>query len=142
MSDLIKYGVLAAVGYYVYKNYYQAPAVTTTTAPAPTVAYTAPTSTSLLNKAAQSQPDYIRNGGQMTADQWSYIWVNSLSKSAVDGGTFDALFFPNGRPTNATDTPKMTAAQFVAALGTAGLSGFRAVTGLPHPMVFRRRRVA
>ena len=36
---------------------------------------------------------------------------------------FMTIFFPNGRPSDPSQNPQMTAAQFVAAIGNPGLSG-------------------
>lgn len=144
MSDLVKYGVLAGVGYFLYKKYYAAPAAAVVTGPVGNpVQYVPLTVTQQLDAAAKGGADYLRSGGLLNADQWNFFWAK-IGKPAVDGAVFDALFFPSGRPSDTKDNPKMSSAQFVSSVATAGLSGFASAVGMPSPgqLVAMRRRAA
>jgi hypothetical protein len=144
MGDLLKYGLLAVGGYLLYNAFTSpatavpgtavgitpTPAGTPAPAPAPSYVTTPPTLAAQLDKAAQSNSFYTSQGGKMDAFQWAYIWQNSLSKPAIDGGVISALFFPSGVPSDSSTFAHMTAADFVTALATKGISGLGAF-GLP-----------
>jgi hypothetical protein len=152
MGDILKYGLLAGAGYLIYQNFFATPAAATT-APAPAAGggtppappappappppvppgytYVPPTLAAALAGANSS------GSASLNADQWAYYWNNGLKKPAIDPGVFTALFFPSGRPADPSQAPQMTAAQFVAALGSKGVSGLGAVVIRP-PLVVRR----
>jgi hypothetical protein len=73
-----------------------------------------------LNAAAGNSASSTLN-----ADQWSYYYTNT-GHTPIDSSVFSQLFFPNGRPSDPSQNPQMTAAQFVAAIATKGLNGFGA----------------
>lgn len=63
--------------------------------------------------------------GTLNADQWSYYYATLPGRTAIDPTTFQALFFPNGRPSDPSQNPQMTAAGFASAIAARGLSGGR-----------------
>jgi hypothetical protein len=84
----------------------------------------------------------LGSSSTLNADQWSYYYTQT-GHTAIASGTFESLFFPNGRPSDPTQNPQMTAAQFVAAIATAGLNGFGPVpqavpTGWNPPIIWGR----
>jgi hypothetical protein len=127
-SSGLTWVLLAGAAYIAYEYLFATPAVaaapaapaTPTTPAAPVVAYVPPTQTQQLQTAASGTAST-----QLDADQWSYYW-QQLGLPAVDGGKWNTLFFPNGRPANGAAAPTMTAAAYVAALQGAGLAGYRA----------------
>lgn len=142
MGDILKYGLLAGGAYLVYQAYQSTvapaaagttpaagtPAGTTPAAGTPTYVYVPPTPAQALAASAVGNA-YLVNG-QMTADQWSYLWTNALAKPPLDVGLFSTLFFPNGRPSDPAKSPMMTAATFVDAIAAKGISGAYGVAGL------------
>jgi hypothetical protein len=140
MGDLIKYGLLAVGGYLLYQKFVAAaPAVVTPTgpafptppqappAPAPGV-YVPPSLAVQLDTAAAANSFYLSQGHKMNAWQWAFIWKNSLGKPDIPD--LPAIFFPSGMPADQAQFPLMSAADFVAALATKGISGLGAF-GLP-----------
>jgi len=145
-SNLIKYGLLAGAGYFLYSKFVAAPAgaipgATATPATCPTDTKTCPDGSTLhrtgatCDFAACPDPAYkyvpptteaalIKAAGASTAtaDVWNFYYGRLPGKTALVEG-FDAVFFPNGRPPDVNDTPKMSAAAFLAGLATKGLSG-------------------
>jgi hypothetical protein len=115
-----------------------APYVPPTTNPTPA----APTSNpSALTQQLLSAAG-LGSSSTLNADQWSYYYTQT-GHTAIASGTFESLFFPNGRPSDPTQNPQMTAAQFVAAIATAGLNGFGPVpqavpTGWNPPIIWGR----
>lgn len=92
---------------------------------------------SLLQQAAGTT-------GTLNADQWSYYYATLPGRSAIDATTFQSLFFPNGRPSDPSQNPQMTAAAFASALAGRGLSGGRGFQPGPRiiyvpRMIFRRK---
>lgn len=155
-SDVLKYALIAGAGYLAYeflvKPSTAAPAPASGSAPfslsdliaalrAPAPATTTPpagaATTSLADQltAAAAGNAYLI-GGKMTADQWSYIYNHLSGKASIDS-VFDALFFPNGRPTDQATYPTYTAAEFAAALKTKGISGLGGVRTLARPLAVR-----
>ena len=133
MGDLIKYGLLAVGGYLLYNAFVSTPSSTAAATPAAAPAGSAPpppassstpaaapasapagsaATIAALNTWAAGQPGFT---GTFTSDQWHYGWINVLKKTPVPDAIFFQLF-PGG-------TPPMTAATFVAALQSQGLSG-------------------
>lgn len=142
MGDILKYGLLAGAAYLIYQQFFATPAAAPgatggTPPPAPPAAppytYVPPT------LAVQLANSNSSGNANLNADQWAYYWNNTLSKAAIDPTVFTSLFFPNGRPSNPSQSPTMTAAQFVAALGSKGVSGLGAVVLRPPVLVMRRR---
>jgi hypothetical protein len=129
-GGIVKLALLAGGAYLIWQEFFAnssttAAAATTTTPPAGTPPAGAPPATvQLLQNAAGAG---VTN---LTADQWSFYWQTNLGKTPIDPQTFGALFFPNGRPTDLTQIPTMNANQFVAAIATKGISGYRGVAGL------------
>jgi len=126
MGDLIKYGLLALGGYLLYTNFISQPAVSAAPAastggaapptPPPTTPPAAtgnPTTIAALNTWAATQPGYT---GVESSDVWHYAWINVLKKPPIADADFFVLW-PGG-------TPPMTAAAFVNAAATRGISGF------------------
>ena len=147
IGDLLKYGLLAGGAYLAWKAYSggtvaaTAPSTTPTstgTSTAPTYAYVPPTVTQALAAAAVGNAYFVN--GQMNADQWSYLWTNSLNKPALDPTLFSNLFFPGGRPSNPANNPMMTADTFVQALATKGISGPPGSARVPVPFLLIRGR--
>lgn len=95
---------------------------------APSVAYVPPTPTQALQTAAGA------NVTSLDADQWQYYW-NQLGNPPITGTDFNNLFFPQGRPSDPSLNPMMTAAQFVAALGTKGLAGYKGLGMVNIPIM-------
>jgi hypothetical protein len=91
-------------------------------APPPSYQYVPPTTVQQLQTAAAGVPSTLLN-----ADNWNYYWVNTLKKAQPDADKWASLFFPNGRPSDPSQNPMMTAAQYVAALSTQGISGLGSV---------------
>ena len=107
---------------------------TTTTAPAqPPVAYTPPTMTAQLAAANTTGMSVL------DADQWNYYW-NQLGFPAVSDTVFASTFFPNGRPSDASQNPTMTAAQFTGALTAAGMTGISGVRGVGDIVMMGQNR--
>jgi hypothetical protein len=149
-SNLLTYVLVGGAAYLAY-NYFTstfpwsvaaaAPATgtappTPTTPAAPVVAYVPPTQTQQLQTAASGTAST-----QLDADQWSYYW-QQLNLPAVDGGKWNTLFFPSGRPPSGTAAPTMTASAYVSALQGAGLAGYKRGMGqvarIPVPIFFGR----
>lgn len=127
-EDVLTIGVVAGGAYLIW-NWWQAQlaqasASTATAQPVvpPAVAYTPPTVTQQMQTAANANSFYTAGNGMLDADQWSTIW-NSIGQPAIPANTFDTLFFPNGRPADASQNPTMSLATFMQALSTQGLSG-------------------
>ena len=130
-SSGLTWVLLAGAAYIAYEYFFSTPAVaaaapatgtattTTTTPPASTVSYVPPSLTQQLQTLAG--PGVT----SLDADQWNYYYTSAapqgLAQPAISN--FDTIFFPNGRPSDPSQNPQMTAAQFVAALGNPGLSG-------------------
>jgi len=129
-SNIITYALLGGAAYLAYNWWQSQPGALSVVAagsgvppPAPLpvvppVAYVPPTTTQALQTAAGA------GVATLNADQWQYYW-NQLGKSPIPGDTFTKLFFPTGRPPDASQNPTMTAAQFVSSLTGAGLSGYK-----------------
>jgi len=134
-SNVLTYVLLGGAAYVAYKYFtgtttlIPAPVATTGTTPP---VYPAPPAAS--GPTALQQLQAAGGTGNLNADEWSYYWTQ-IGKPALDPVTFNAAFFPPGRPSDATQNPTMTAAAFVAALGAKGISGF-----LPRPVFVRGGR--
>jgi hypothetical protein len=148
-GDLLKWGGLAVVAYLVWQELSTgtlgigtsaaapAPTPAPTPAPAPTptpgasVAYVPPTITQQLVAIATA----AGNANSLNADQWNYYYSHLSGVSgAVQDPLFSSVFWPNGRPADMTTAPKMTAAQWVAALQAAGVTGLSGLSrGLQNP---------
>lgn len=126
MKDLIKYGLLAGVAYYVYVNFLSQPAqAIAPVGPVPTIPpvapapppyqYTPPTTLEALKKA-------ILPATTGTADVLNFYYGTIPGKTPLVAG-FDEVFFPNGRPAKVEDTPKISPEAYLAGLATKGLSG-------------------
>lgn len=130
-SNILTWVLLGGAAYIAYE-WFMSPAVSlgdaatvpptgtpATTPAAPTVAYVPPSLTQQL--ATLAGPGVTT----LDADQWNYYYTSAapqgLGQPAISN--FTTLFFPNGRPSDPSQNPQMTAAQFVAALGNPGLSG-------------------
>jgi hypothetical protein len=131
MGNIVKIGLLAGGAYLIWQEFFStpaaaaAPAAGTPAAPAaPPYQYNPPSVVQQLQNAAGAGVT-VEN-----ADQWAFYWTNTLKKTAIDPTVFAALFFPSGRPADASQNPTMTADQFVAALATKGVSGYRGMGGL------------
>jgi hypothetical protein len=138
MGDLIKYGLLAVGGYLLYTNFISQPAGTVSAAPAasgggapPTPPPTTPAPTgnpatiAALNTWAATQPGFT---GTFSSDVWHWAWTQVLKKPPIPDADFFVLW-PGG-------TPPMTAAAFVNAAATRGLSGL-GLTVLRHRIPLR-----
>lgn len=86
-------------------------------APPPAYTYVPPGTAQLLQQSAGPGVTTLN------ADQWNYYYQRLPGKSSVPDDVFTALFFPNGRPADPSQNPQMSAADFVAAITTKGLSG-------------------
>jgi hypothetical protein len=87
--------------------------------------YAPPTTQEQLQAAAASNAIVVAQGGEADAYQWSTLW-NQIGKTAIPN--VNAIFFPNGLPTNAAAVtesggkaseqglPLMPLATFLAAL--------------------------
>jgi hypothetical protein len=142
-NDLIKYALLAGGAYLIYQEFFSTPAAaTTTTPPADGTTTPPPASTTTPPPYQYNPPTLVQQlqnaaGAGVTvlnADQWQYYWMNTLKKPQVDQTSFDALFFPQGRPSDPAQNPTMTANQFVAALATKGISGYGLGAGTAQPL--------
>jgi hypothetical protein len=135
-GSIIKIGLLAGGAYLIWKEFFSSstPAVTqpgappaggdTPPPPPPPYQYTPPSTVQALQNAAGAGVTVLN------ADQWAYYWTNTLKKTAIPDDAFSALFFPSGRPSDPAQNPTMNANQFVAALATKGISGYRGVGSL------------
>jgi hypothetical protein len=77
----------------------------------------------------------------LNADQWNYYLTQPSPQGLAQPGNpnFTQIFFPSGRPPAGTAEPTMTAAQFVAAIGNPGLSGYQGyVRAIPVPSMYAR----
>ena len=140
-SDVLKWVLIGGAAYLIYTEFFSTPAAAAPPAggtgsgsggsgtppppSTPNYVYTPPTTVQQLQNAAGAQVT------QLDADQWGYYW-QQIGKPAIDGAVFGQIFFPNGRPADATQNPEMTAAQFMAAIATKGLSGL--ATGRATPV--------
>lgn len=109
----------------------------TTTGSCVGVAYQPPSVTQQLQTAAGAGVTTLN------ADQWSYYWTQ-IGQPAIDGTKWQTVFFPQGRPSATTAEPSMTAAQYVSALQSAGLAGYRraglaAFVPVPVMLTYRGR---
>jgi|SRR5579871_1102551 len=155
-GDILKFGLIAGGAWLLYEMFFSTPAPaaastsstgstgssstsgTSSTSSSSAAVTVNPTTVAALQAAAATQP--TMSGGMGTADQFSYLWTNNLGKPAISGTTFDAIFFPNGRPANTAQYPLYTAQQFVQALATAGLSGYKGLgfVTMPLPLMLLR----
>jgi len=131
-EDVLTIGVVAGGAWLIW-NWWQAQvsqatASTATAQPVvpPAVAYTPPTAAQQLQTALNScmadSPSICPSTGLLDADQWSALWTQ-IGQPAIPSATFNTLFFPNGRPADASQNPTMSLATFMQALQTQGLSG-------------------
>lgn len=144
-SNILEYLLLGGAAYLAY-TWFTSPATSTTVAPqtptpnapaatppAPTVAYTPPSTAQQLQTAAGAGVTMLN------ADQWSYYW-QQLGLVAVDPTKWQAVFFPSGRPPSGTAEPTMTAQAYVTALtpitGLSGYQGYR--RAIPVPTLYAR----
>lgn len=107
------------------------PASTTT----PPVTYVPPTLTQQLQTLAGAGVTALN------ADQWNYYLTQPSPQGLAQPGNsnFTQIFFPSGRPPAGTSEPTMTAAQFVAAIGNPGLSGYQGYKrAIPVPAMYAR----
>lgn len=70
--------------------------------------------------------------GSLNADEWNYYLGTLPGKTALNLESFAAKFTPNGRPET---MPNMTAAEFVAQAGLAGLGNLRALAAAPPRVI-------
>ena len=131
-EDILTIGVVAGGAYLIW-NWWQAQVAQTQVAAAaavptvaPSVAYVAPTPAQQLQTALgqcmTNSPSICPSSGLLDADQWSALWTQ-IGQPTIPASTFNTLFFPNGRPADASQNPTMSAQTFLAALQTQGLSG-------------------
>lgn len=146
-SNILTYALVGGAAYLAY-TYFTAPTVgaapaggttppsTTPPVTGPVVSYVPPTQVQQLQTAAGGSATTVLN-----ADQWSYYW-QQLGLPAVDGGKWNTVFFPNGRPPAGAAAPTMTAAAYVSALQGAGLAGYKRGMGqvarIPVPKFYRQ----
>jgi hypothetical protein len=151
-SNVFTWVLLGGAAYLAY-NYFSTPVVAaaapaggsapptpatpvTPTAPVtPPVAYVPPSLTQQLQTLAGP------GVSTLDADQWNYYYSQpsptGLGQPAV--ANFNSIFFPTGRPADNTQNPQMTAAQFVAAIGNPGLSGYQGYKrAIPVPDMWAR----
>lgn len=134
--NVIELALLAGAAYLAYEWLFATPAASTTpsssstgtttsTTSSSSVAYVPPTLTQQLQTLAGAGVTLLN------ADQWNYYYTSApplgLGQSTL--ANFNTIFFPQGRPPAGTAEPTITAAQFVAAIGNPGLSGYRASRG-------------
>ena len=139
------------------------PAAPATTAPPPnppttpvTITNLAPTPTSPVSTQMQNWANsngmgasYIENGnsanpaGQLDADHWSAIYT-FVTGNTIDGGAFDSVFFPQGRPADVSMNPVYTAPQFIHMLVAGGSAAYAGLSGpaklVPVPMLLGGQR--
>lgn len=97
--------------------------------------YVPPTLTQQLQTLAGA------NVTALNADQWNYYLTQPSPQGLAQPGNpnFTQIFFPSGRPPAGTSEPTMTAAQFVAAIGNPGLSGYQGYKrAIPVPAMYAR----
>lgn len=131
-GGIIKLVLLAGGAYLIYSEFFATPAAaTTTTTGGTTPPVTTPPYQYNPPSVVQQLQNYAGQGiTNLDADQWSYYWQTDLKKTPIDPTVFGALFFPSGRPSDPSQNPTMTADQFIAALATKGISGYRGMAGL------------
>lgn len=115
MNNLLKYGLIGAALYFVYRHFAQQPAAETTptpatAAPAPAEADTAVWSQILT--AATPDANYQAQGGLMSGYQWLYYWQHVRGIPPV---------IPASANWNLAEN--ITFADFVSRAKSAGLSG-------------------
>ena len=129
-SNGLTWVLLAGAAYVAYEYLFAAPATvpagaSSTTAPPSTTTTTPPVSYVPPSLTQQLQTLAGPGVTSLDADQWNYYYTTAapqgLGQPAVSN--FMTIFFPNGRPSDPSQNPQMTAAQFVAAIGNPGLSG-------------------
>ncbi len=152
-SDLIKYGLLAAAGWFAWSKLSESsalppPPATTPPATTPPATTTTPPVVTLEQRllTAAGVPASTVQG----PDQWAYFWAglkdaNGVAKGALPSTALD-VWFPAGRPEDQSQYPQITAAQFVSGLATkgiSGLSGYRLIRlplMQPYPFIGNRRQ--
>jgi hypothetical protein len=143
-NNTFTYVLLAGAAYIAYNWWKSQPATTTTTTgggsgtppvTTPGTQYVPPTTLQQLQTAAGSST------AMLNADQWQVYW-NNIGKPAISSDIFTALFFPTGRPSDPAQTPTFSASDFLSALSSKGLSGYRGrgAVYLPVPRVLVRGR--
>lgn len=151
--------ILFGVGAYFVWEYVIAPMMTTTTAVAPGTAVATPAGTNVIltqpTSAPVTQPGTVGTGtatapapasalasqltaaaqaaglnpANVTADQWSYFYQNTLGRATISPTIYMAMMGSIG----ATGPSVISANQFVSALSSQGLSG---ITTIPPSMTF------
>src|SRR5271157_3430814 len=143
MKDVLKWGLIGLVGYWVYENFFATSTATATTTPATTS--TATTTTTTTTDAFNSLASiYGRIVGAapanalQTADQWTVYLAAQSSVTPPDPAL--VFTFTDASPRTAT----MTAAQYWSEvepyLVKQGMSGFGLYRGMGR--FYRRRRIA
>jgi hypothetical protein len=129
-SSGLTWVLLAGAAYIAYEYLFSTPAVASTPAsipPATTPATPVGPAVSYVPPSLTTQLQTLAGPGVTTldADQWNYYYTTAPPQGLGQTGpaNFTIIFFPNGRPSDPSQNPQMTAAQFVAAIGNPGLSG-------------------
>ncbi len=145
MKDVLKYGLIALVGYYIYETFFATPATTVTTTPAATTTQPAVNTgfdslaaiyTRMIQDAVNNTPGATTANIVLTADQWNFYLARQSSIVPVAPGTiFGATYTAN-------PTATMTAAQYWSVmepyLVSQGMSGLGLYRGMGK--FYRRRR--
>lgn len=136
MGTILKVGLLGGAAYVAWNLYrnYQAPAPAPAAggssggAPPPPPAppayqFTPPTITTLLQNAIAKDTTYAAQGQKFNADQWIYYYNLVRPNNQIPASVSDALFWPNGRPSDPTQEPLFDLPTFVTAVAAKGFSG-------------------
>ena len=101
---------------------------------APTYVYTPPTTRAQLLAAIAHDNNvfYAQQGNKFNADQWKYYYDQLPGNAGkLDAAGYEQLFFPNGRPADASAYPLFDVDAFLSAISTKGLSGLAAIMPTP-----------
>lgn len=128
-SNILTYVLVGGAAYLAYNWFTNQSTVVAAPVPTPTPTPTGttPPPVSYVPPVMSAQLQKLAGPGVTTlnADQWNYYYTSAPPTGLGQTGiaNFDTIFFPNGRPADASNNPQMSASQFVAALGVTGLSG-------------------
>jgi hypothetical protein len=142
MKDVLKWGLIGLVGYWVYENFFATPAATTTaTTTTPATATTATATTDAFNSLAAIYGRIVGAApanASLTADQWNVYLAAQSSVTPPDPAS--VFTFTDANPRTAT----MTAAQYWSVmepyLVKQGMSGLGLYRGMGR--FYQRRRFA